>query len=90
MSLSFWLWRPKIGPVGVSVLGALGHAGGQLLIAWLLIVRHPSIWNLLPFFLLFSLISGMVNGLAADYLLESLLKHPAFAKLRNMVRQEVL
>lgn len=85
MSLAFLLWRQKIGPVGVSVLGALGHVSGQLVIAWLLIVQHPSIWMLLPFFLLFALISGMVNGLAADFLLEALLAHPAFARLRAML-----
>lgn len=90
MSFGYRLWSPRIGPVGVSVLGAIGHSGGQLLIAWLLIVRHPSIWMMLPFFLLFSLISGMVNGLAADYLIESLLKHPAFARLRSMVGREPL
>ena len=72
------------------MLGALGHAGGQLLIAWLLIVKHPSIWMLLPFFLLFALISGMVNGLAADFLIESLFKHPAFARLSSMVKQGVV
>ncbi|PLX87812.1 MAG: hypothetical protein C0619_14530 [Desulfuromonas sp.] len=80
MTSSFQLLGSRIGPVGVSVLGALGHAGGQLLIAWLLIVQHPSIWLMLPFFLLFSLISGMINGLAADMLLDFLLKHEAFAR----------
>lgn len=84
MSAAYWRWRSQIGPVGVSLVGALGHAGGQLLIAWLLIVRHPAIWSMLPFFLLFSLISGMVNGLASDYLLESLSAHPAFNRLRRM------
>lgn len=84
MSLGYWLWQPKIGPVGVSVLGALGHVSGQLLIAWLLIIRHPSIWMLLPFFLLFALISGMVNGLAADLLIKFLLGHPAFVRLRKL------
>jgi heptaprenyl diphosphate synthase len=84
MATGYRLWPGKIGPVGVSVLGALGHAGGQLLIAWLLIIRHPSIWLMLPFFLLFSLISGIVNGLAADLLRESLLNHPAFARLRKL------
>lgn len=90
MSVAYRLWWPKIGPVGVSLLGAIGHAGGQLLVAWLLIVRHPAIWMMLPFFLLFSLISGMVNGLAADYLIESLLKHPAFSRLRSMLGKEAL
>lgn len=88
MSITYRLWRPQIGPVGVSVFGALGHVGGQLLIAWLLIIQHSSLWLLLPFFLLFALISGMVNGFAADYLIESLLKHPAFARLRSMVGRE--
>jgi len=90
MGISYRLWQPKIGPVGVSVLGALGHVSGQMLIAWLLIVRHPAIWTMLPLFLLFALISGMVNGLAADFLIESLLKHPAFDRLRSMLGREVL
>jgi len=89
MTSSFRFFRPRIGPVGVSVLSALGHASGQLLIAWLLIVRHPSIWLMLPFFLLFSLISGIINGLAADMLLEFLLKHPAFSRLKNSCRFSV-
>ena len=83
MSIGYKLWHPKIGPVGVSILGAMGHVSGQLLIAWLVIIRHPSIWMLLPFLLLFGLISGIINGLAADYLLGSLAKHPIFAGLNK-------
>ncbi len=83
MSLSYRLWRGKIGPVGVSIVGALGHVSGQLVIAWLVVIRHPSIWMLLPFFLLFALISGIVNGLAADYLLESLYRHPLFSHFKK-------
>jgi len=83
MSFGYKLWQNKIGPVGVSVLGAIGHVTGQLLIAWLVVIRHPSIWMLLPFFLLFALISGIVNGLAADYFLASLYNHPAFAGLKK-------
>ncbi len=83
MSAGYKLWQPKIGPVGVSILGAIGHVTGQLLIAWLVVIRHPSIWMLLPFFLLFALISGIINGLAADYLLGSLYKHPIFAGLKK-------
>ena len=87
MSLGYRLWQGKIGPIGVSVLGALGHVTGQLLIAWLVVIRHPSIWMLLPFFLLFALISGIINGLAADYLLASLYQHSAFAKLKNRAEE---
>ena len=89
MSLGYWLWQPKIGPVGVSVLGAFGHVSGQLLIAWLLIIQHASIWLMLPFFLLFALISGMVSGLAADLLIDFILRHPAFVRLRKLAGGEL-
>lgn len=69
-----------IGPVGVSALGAVGHAVGQVLVAWLVLVRHDGLWQLLPFFLLFALGTGIANGVAADLLLELLRGHPAFRK----------
>jgi len=69
-----------LGPVGVSLLGAAGHASGQLLIAWWLLVRHPGLWRLYPLFLLFSLGTGLLNGVAADLLLEMLGRHPACAR----------
>lgn len=68
-----------LGPVGVSALGAVGHAAGQMLIAWLLLIRHDGIWTLFPFLLLFSVGTGVANGIAADLLLELLRGHPAFA-----------
>lgn len=68
-----------IGPVGVSALGAVGHAAGQMLVAWLLLIRHDGIWTLFPFLLLFSVGTGIANGIAADLLLELLRGHPAFA-----------
>lgn len=67
-----------IGTVGVSALGAVGHAFGQMLIAWLVLIRHDSLWNLFPFFLLFALGTGIANGVAADLLLELLRSHSAF------------
>jgi heptaprenyl diphosphate synthase len=72
-----------LGPVGISALGAAGHATGQMLVAWLLLVRHPGLWSLFPFFLLFSLGTGIANGVAADLLLEVLRRHPAFLRART-------
>lgn len=69
-----------IGPVGLSVLGAVGHASGQMLVAWLLLIRHDGIWTLFPFLLLFSVGTGIANGIAADLLLELLRAHPAFSR----------
>ncbi len=84
MSVGALLLRRGIGPVGLSVLGASGHVGGQLLIAGLVVVQHASIWLLLPVFLLFALVSGVLNGLAADLLVDYLLQHPAFASCRKL------
>lgn len=78
MTLSRKLAGDKIGPVGVSVLGGAGHALGQLLCAWLMLVRQDGLWYLAPVLLLMAVAGGVVNGLVADSLLETLRKHPAF------------
>lgn len=78
MTVARALGGRRIGPVGVSILGAVGHVLGQLFIARLLLVRHPGLWPLTPWFLLFALGTGLANGIAADLLLELLRSHAAF------------
>lgn len=78
----------RIGPVGVSALGAAGHATGQMLVAWLLLIRTATLWSLYPYFLLFSLGAGIANGVAADLLLEALRDHPAFAERLGRERRQ--
>lgn len=77
------LFGRHIGPVGVSLLGAAGHTAGQILVAWLILIRHPGLWNLFPFFLLFSLGTGVATGVAAGMLVELLQAHPAFSHLNR-------
>lgn len=83
MSAGALLLHRGIGLVGLSILGASGHVCGQLMIAGLVVVQHQSIWLLLPAFLLFALVSGVINGLAADLLVDYLLQHPAFSARRK-------
>ncbi len=87
MTAAHRLCGARIGPVGVSVLGAAGHATGQMLVAYLVLVRHPGLWQMYPFFLLFALGTGIANGVAADLLLELLRGHPAFAR-SGQIRQK--
>lgn len=68
----------RLSPIGVSAVGAGGHALGQLLAARLLIVQHAAIWQIFPFFLLFTLFAGVLTGWLAASLLEPLRQHPAF------------
>ncbi len=79
MTLAHRVGGRRLGPVGVSALGAAGHAAGQMLIASLVLVRHPGLWALFPFFLLFALLTGIANGVAADLVLDALRGHPAFS-----------
>lgn len=83
MTAGALLLHRGIGLVGLSTLGATGHVCGQLIIASLVVVQHQSIWLLLPAFLLFALVSGILNGLAADLLVDYLLLHPAFSACRK-------
>ncbi len=80
MTGSRTLCGERLGPVGVSALGAAGHATGQMLVAWGLLVRHDGIWLIFPWFFLFSLAAGILTGLAAHLLLEKLRAHPVFAR----------
>jgi len=79
MTAAHKLFPRQLGPIGISLLGATGHATGQLVMAWLLLVRHAGLWQLYPVFLLFALGTGLATGVAADLLLELLRRHPAFA-----------
>lgn len=70
--------RQRLSPIGLSVGGAAGHAVGQILVARLLVIRHEAIWQILPLFLLFTIVAGLVTGWLAALLLDTLKKHPAF------------
>lgn len=68
----------RLSPVGVSAVGAAGHALGQILAARLLVIQHAAIWQIMPLFLFFTIISGMLTGWLAVNLLGQLRQHPAF------------
>lgn len=67
-----------LSPIGVSAIGAAGHALGQILAARLLVIQHAAIWQLLPLFLFFTIFAGILTGWLAAGLLEQLKQHPAF------------
>lgn len=58
--------------VGVSIIGAFFHTSVQVLVAYLIIIRHFQIFFLLPVFLLTSIATGFFNGLAAHLLYRKL------------------
>ena len=80
MVLAHRLAPRRLGPIGVSTLGAAGHALGQMTVAWLVLVRHPGLWQLFPVLLLVAVVAGVLTGWAAAVLLERLESHEAFRK----------
>ena len=58
------------GPVSWSILAALAHIGGQVLLARAWLIPHNGVFFLLPLFASAALIFGLINGLIAARLLD--------------------
>lgn len=69
MGLSIRLYPHWLGPVGLSVLGAFAHMGAQLLVVNLWLMPAVSLLGIAPLFLTVAWITGLVNGLAAAWLI---------------------
>lgn len=67
------------GPLSHSLLAAMGHLAGQLLLARLWLIPHDGVWLLLPPLMLSSLLGGVATGLLTLNLLQRLAScpHPA-------------
>lgn len=70
MSLAAYLFKDRFSPVGISIIGAASHSLGQLTVAYLFFISHGVIWNLLPYMLLTSVITGAVVGFIGLRILE--------------------
>jgi heptaprenyl diphosphate synthase len=72
-SLLPWLDR-VFSPIGLSILGALAFNVGQLLAAAFVLIGNPAVMNLMPLFLILSVIGGTITGvlvqLARPYLID--------------------
>src|SRR5574337_785224 len=58
------------GPVSQSILAAIAHITGQLIVARLWLVPHDGVFYLVPVFALAAVFFGTINGLIAARLLD--------------------
>jgi len=58
----------RVGLVGISLFGAYTHIITQIFVAYFVLIRHKSVFLLLPILLSVSLVTGFINGLGACYL----------------------
>lgn len=68
--LALGLGRRWLGPLGLSLLAALGHISGQFVLAYTLFIPHPGLWHLFPPLLTAALIFGILNGMIANHALQ--------------------
>ena len=69
LGLARHLPKRWFGPVSWSVLAALAHIGGQLLLARLWLIPHDGVFLLAPIFAATALFFGTINGLIVARLL---------------------
>jgi uncharacterized membrane protein len=62
-------------------MGAYTHTFVQILVAYLILIKHFQVFMLLPIFLTFSLFAGLISGLGANFLIQNLKSHPGVKKI---------
>ncbi|HQI01428.1 MAG TPA: Gx transporter family protein [Deltaproteobacteria bacterium] len=63
--------KSRFSPIGVSVGGAATHMAAQAYLATF-IIPHTFLMGILPFFLLVSVLTGMVNGYLVKIIIETM------------------
>lgn len=69
MGCAYKLAGTKLSEIGVSVLGAVTHNLVQLTVAYVLLVKSYGIVFLAPVMILAAIVSGVINGIAAKFLI---------------------
>lgn len=75
MGAAYRVFTPIFSLIGISLLGAYIHVLAQGAVIYTLIIRHGNIFYILPPMLMFSLITGVINGSIAMRLRKHLIKY---------------
>ncbi|MCU7836433.1 MAG: Gx transporter family protein [gamma proteobacterium symbiont of Taylorina sp.] len=57
------------GAIGYAVIASMSHMTGQFLIAWYFFIPHPGLFKLLPVFITFAVLLGVVSGIITQALI---------------------
>ena len=69
--------KSKLSIIGVSIIGALFHSIGQLVVATVFL-KTMGVFYYLPYLIIFSLISGMIIGYISKEILKQMKKDCIF------------
>ncbi len=60
------------GAIGYAVVAAISHMSGQFFIAWYFFIPHPGLFKLLPIFITFAVILGIVSGIITQLIIKTI------------------
>ncbi|NOQ79126.1 MAG: heptaprenyl diphosphate synthase [Gammaproteobacteria bacterium] len=58
--------------IGYAVSASITHMSGQFLVAWYFFIPHPGLFKLLPIFITFAVILGIVSGIITQLLINQI------------------
>ena len=65
MFLIYKIFNENISPIGVSIVGAISHLSAQLSVVYLFILKDKDVFMMIPYLLIFGLITGTLVGYLA-------------------------
>ena len=67
---SFNKYQPSA--IGYAIVASICHMSGQFLVAWYFFIPHPGLFKLLPIFITFAVILGIVSGIITQLLINQI------------------
>lgn len=74
MAIMFFLFRKITTPVTIGAVGAVAHICTQFLIVKNLYIKTDAIYNLLPYFSFFSIITGALTGYITKVIIKTIVE----------------
>jgi heptaprenyl diphosphate synthase len=68
----FFLHQYQPSAIGYAVIASITHMSGQFLVAWYFFIPHPGLFKLLPIFITFAVILGIVSGIITQLLINQI------------------
>ncbi|QLI80469.1 Gx transporter family protein [Chitinibacter fontanus] len=90
LALTQYFPRRYFGMVSISLLSAIGHTAGQLLLARLWLIPHDGILYLIPLLSGMALLFGFVNGVITERLLRQYPASPAQPSSTSIIKQDTI
>ncbi len=57
--------------IGYALIASISHICGQLLVAWYFFIPHPGLFKLLPVFITFAVLLGLLSGIITQFLIKT-------------------